>query len=274
MIQRILTALIVIPIILFLIFVCPFTWPFSVVVTITVLLGLVEFYSIMRKAGFRPYQNWGVTITALLCLISYNEINRSQESLRLHLIVMLLTVLILGVFFRRIFTRETSSSFSDISSTVLGVLYLGWLGNYLILIRQIPEKGAYYTFFLFLITWIYDAGAYFSGVFLGKHRFPFSISPRKTWEGFMGGLIVVFLAAMMIKYSLPALGFSYFHCGLLSFLLVLGGQAGDLAESAIKRSAGVKDSGTLVPGHGGILDRIDGLLFTAPIFYYYLQLVL
>jgi phosphatidate cytidylyltransferase len=244
-------------------------------ITIVVVLGLVEFYNLMESIGARPFRIMGIIIAVLLCLITYEEINRGEDNFRFHLVALLLTSLILVTFFRQIFRRNVTAAFLNISSTILGVYYLGWLGSYLILIRQIPEKGAYYTFFLFLVTWIYDAGAYLSGTLFGKHRFLFpEISPRKTWEGFVGGLITALLAAMLAKYYLPSLGISYLHCGFLSLLMVIGGQVGDLAESSLKRNAGVKDSGNLIPGHGGILDRIDGLLFTAPILYYYLLLIL
>lgn len=274
MIPRILSALIILPILLLIIFL-PFTFLFSLVITIVVVLGLVEFYNLMEGIGARPFRIMGIIMAVLLCLITFEEINRGEDNLRFHLVALLLTSLILVTFFRQIFRRNVAAAFSNISSTILGVYYLGWLGSYLILIRQIPEKGAYYTFFLFLVTWIYDAGAYLCGILFGKHRFLFpEISPRKTWEGFVGGLIIAFSAAMLAKYFLPSLEFSYLHCGFLSLLMVIGGQVGDLAESSLKRNAGVKDSGNLIPGHGGILDRIDGLLFTAPILYYYLLLIL
>ena len=148
------------------------------------------------------------------------------------------------------------------SFTVTGLLYIGLTLSYLVMTRLLPE-GEWLIIFLLLVTWAGDTGAYYVGTLCGQRPLAPRISPKKTTEGLIGGLAFATVAA----WFLPAL--SSLDCMMLALLLTGAGLWGDLAESAIKRSAGVKDSGGLLPGHGGMLDRIDSLLFTAPAFYYY-----
>lgn len=153
------------------------------------------------------------------------------------------------------------------SFTVTGLLYIGLTLSYLVLTRLLPE-GEWLVIFLLLVTWAGDTGAYYVGTLCGQHALAPQISPKKTVEGLIGGLAVAGIAAYLASWwFLPAL--SLLDCLLLALLLTGAGVWGDLVESAFKRSAGVKDSGGLLPGHGGMLDRIDSLLFTAPAFYYY-----
>ncbi|WP_455370649.1 phosphatidate cytidylyltransferase [Petrachloros mirabilis] len=149
-----------------------------------------------------------------------------------------------------------------------GMLYIGLPLSFLVAIRMLPE-GEWLIFFLLAITWAGDTGAYFAGTLLGQHPLAPKISPKKTVEGLVGGL----LAAMILAYAarwwfLP--DFSTVDCAVLAVLLTMTGLWGDLAESAIKRSVGAKDSGSVLPGHGGMLDRLDSLLFAGPAFYYYI----
>ena len=154
--------------------------------------------------------------------------------------------------------------------TITGLLYIGLTLSYLVLTRLLPE-GEWLIIFLLLITWAADTGAYYVGTLCGQHALAPRISPKKTVEGLIGGLVVATIAAYLARWwFLPAL--SPFDCLLLAGLLTGAGLWGDLVESAFKRSAGVKDSSGLLPGHGGMLDRIDSLLFTAPAFYYYVTL--
>ncbi len=156
------------------------------------------------------------------------------------------------------------------SFTVTGLLYIGLTLSYLVLTRLLPE-GEWFIIFLLLVTWAGDTGAYYVGTLCGQHALAPRISPKKTVEGLIGGMTVATIAAYVARWwFLPAL--SLFDCLILPLLLTGAGLWGDLVESAIKRSAGVKDSGGLLPGHGGMLDRIDSLLFTAPAFYYYVTL--
>jgi phosphatidate cytidylyltransferase len=139
------------------------------------------------------------------------------------------------------------------------------------LTRALPN-GELLIFFLLLVTWAGDTGAYYAGMSLGRRKLAPVISPNKTVEGLIGGLMLAVLAAVGARlWFLPS--FSLADCLATGLLLTGAGVLGDLAESALKRSAGVKDSGSLIPAHGGMLDRLDSLLFTAPAFYYYVTVV-
>jgi phosphatidate cytidylyltransferase len=154
---------------------------------------------------------------------------------------------------------------------VTGVLYIGLTLGCLLLTRALPE-GEFLVFFVVLVTWAGDTGAYISGKTMGRHPLAPVISPKKTVEGLIGGVVLALVVAALSRlWFLPAV--SLLDAVVLAALLTLAGLLGDLAESAIKRSVNQKDSGRLIPGHGGMLDRLDSLLFTAPCFYYYVTLV-
>lgn len=160
---------------------------------------------------------------------------------------------------------------ADTAVLGFGVLYVGLALGHLLLIRDL-QGGVFLLFFVVAVTWAGDTGAYFVGRTLGKRKLAPLISPNKTVEGLLGGAGLAVAVALLARFwFLPS--FSILDGVLLGLLLTAAGTAGDLTESALKRSAGVKDSGTLIPGHGGLLDRLDSLLFTAPVFYYYVVLV-
>jgi phosphatidate cytidylyltransferase len=156
---------------------------------------------------------------------------------------------------------------------VLATLYVGMLGGSLIRLRNDFAAGSKLIFFLLLVVWLGDAGAYYVGKNLGRHKLSPRISPKKTVEGLAGGIAVSIITALVIHFTffkeLPLL-----HAVISGVILSIAGVIGDLAESMWKRSAAVKDSGTLIPGHGGFLDRFDSIFFTAPILYSYWFLVL
>ena len=156
--------------------------------------------------------------------------------------------------------------------TVAPVLYFGWLSSHFVLLRAAPD-GREWLFFALFTVWITDSGAYFVGRAIGRHKLAPAISPGKTWEGAVGGAVAGFAAVAALATILdldPGAG----HVVALGLLVPLAAQVGDLAESALKRGLGVKDSSRLVPGHGGIADRLDSLLFAAPVVYYYLQWII
>jgi phosphatidate cytidylyltransferase len=155
----------------------------------------------------------------------------------------------------------------DTAITVFGVLYVGLTLSTLVSTRSLPA-GELLVFFVALVTWAGDTGAYYAGILWGTHLLAPSVSPKKTVEGLLGGMALATGSALLAQaWFLPQL--SSWDALVLGVLLTGSGVLGDLCESAIKRSAGVKDSGGILPGHGGMLDRLDSLLFTAPAFYYY-----
>ncbi|WP_447977289.1 phosphatidate cytidylyltransferase [Candidatus Nitrospira bockiana] len=167
--------------------------------------------------------------------------------------------------------RDLRHSFTDIAVIITGIFYVAFTLGHILLTRALPE-GVALTFFLVLVTWAADTGAYYAGVTLGRTKLAPLLSPNKTVEGLLGGVLLAIAAALVARaWFLPS--FTPWDAVTLGIVLTLAGLFGDLSESLLKRSAGVKDSGGLIPGHGGMLDRLDSLLFTAPTFYYYVALL-
>jgi len=160
---------------------------------------------------------------------------------------------------------DTQRALSDWLVTVGGVLYVGWLGSYLIPLRQIDQDWVFLALFA---TFANDTGAYFVGRAVGRRPLAPRISPGKTVEGSLGGLLCGVAAAVVLNYAL-GLDVNAGPLIPLAVLVPIAAQLGDLAESLLKRSTGVKDAGVLVPGHGGVLDRLDSVLFVVPMVYYY-----
>ncbi|MDP6183696.1 MAG: phosphatidate cytidylyltransferase [Gammaproteobacteria bacterium] len=152
---------------------------------------------------------------------------------------------------------------------VVGAFYIGGLGSVFVALRGFSE-GFIWVLLAFVAIWAYDTGAYLGGRFFGKHFFAPRISPKKTWEGVAAGAGAVLICVVIFEIVLPI---EAWHIPILSVLLAVAAQAGDLLESALKRVAGVKNSGSLIPGHGGILDRIDSLLLAGPVVYVYASFI-
>lgn len=159
----------------------------------------------------------------------------------------------------------------DAGITVFGIGYVGFTLSTLTATRSLP-LGEVFVFYVALVTWAADTGAYYAGTLWGRHLLAPSISPKKTIEGVVGGFMLALGASFLARESfLPQL--QLLDAAILGLVLTGAGLLGDLCESAIKRRTGVKDSGGILPGHGGMLDRLDSLLFTAPTFYYYVTVI-
>lgn len=236
---------------------------FSGVVVLAGALALFEFY---RLCFSDRSQSWliGIGLAGFAAVI-----------LGAHwpnIILPSLLATLIGIISVPLFSRAPlEQSLRDGAMTLFGVLYLGLTLGPLSMTRQLPQ-GEWLIFFLLLVTWASDTGAYYVGTLYGRHRLAPTISPKKSYEGLVGGLIGAIIAAYIIRWwflqELSAL-----DCLVLGTLLTITGLWGDLTESAMKRSVGIKDSGGILPGHGGMLDRLDSLLFTAPAFYYYVTMV-
>jgi len=180
-----------------------------------------------------------------------------------------LAVVVPGLYYLFRF-RDIPTVASRIAGTITGIVYAGFLTTYLAKLKLIdPKHGGDTVVLVLLVAWLADTGGYFAGRFLGKKKLYEAVSPKKTWAGAYGGL-----AGSLVGVAVLKLAFATYLTWLDVFLIAIPGgilgQLGDLAESLIKRSVGVKDSGALLPGHGGILDRIDAVLFIAPYVYTYL----
>jgi phosphatidate cytidylyltransferase len=233
---------------------------FFAVVAAALLIAGYEFFQMIQRVGHRPIIWLGL---ALIALFLFNAFARTALDREL-LTGALIASLILALFWHE---EDWLASWA---LTILGALYVGWLGACAILVRDLPN-GLIWTLSALVTVWANDTGAYFVGTRLGRHGFFTSISPKKTWEGAIGGSALATLT-MLVLGSFA--GLTLLQSLVFGFGISVAGTFGDLAESLLKRQTGVKDSGSIVPGHGGLLDRIDSLLFAAVFAYYFLTLVL
>ena len=239
--------------------------PFSflILVTVTTLVALVEFYRMLSAKGFPCWRWLGIACGGALPLTFY------VGGIAHHGAVAALVMLsfLVGLCVR----QELVISFQSLAFTLLGTFYVGWLFSYVVLLRMFIN-GPNYVFFIFGVVWLGDAAALVSGRLFGRHKLAPRLSPGKTIEGAIGGFLGSLCGATLGGRWL--LGhFTLTQCVAIGCLLAVLGQLGDLSESLLKRSSGVKDSGVLIPGHGGILDKVDGILFGAPVLYYYVLYV-
>jgi len=181
--------------------------------------------------------------------------------------ILIASMLVLGVW--EIFAAKIEVGFPGLAAQCFAILILGGVGSFVFLLRGLPH-GSWWVVILFAFNWLYDAGAYFGGRWFGKHALAPGISPKKTVEGVVGGLLTNLVIGQIIFFTLLPRELGFSAVGFAAWLLVQGllAQAGDLVESLIKRWSGLKDSAGFIPGHGGILDKIDSAFLTAPILYW------
>jgi phosphatidate cytidylyltransferase len=238
-----------------------------------------EFYKICEARGLSSYKVWGVIGTVALISGSWLFYRRPERlQLSSDFDVLILLVFALGVFIRQFPQRLNAHGIETMAVTLFGLMYVAWLGNFITRINFATAHGRFWVLYLVVVTKFTDIGAYLTGSSVGRHKMIPRISPKKTWEGTIGGLVFALGGSILCLHvlwdELGADGMKMSHTIVLG--LLLGGAAviGDLAESLVKREAGVKDSSTILPGHGGCLDMMDSLLFTAPLLYVYMRLVL
>ncbi|HLB25673.1 MAG TPA: phosphatidate cytidylyltransferase [Nitrospirota bacterium] len=269
--KRILTAAVGIPLMYLLVQHAPPVY-FFIFIAAGVLVGLYEFYRMFKNSGYQPQTLLGMT-TGLMVVAGFyiGSVTESEIAYVFSPDVMVAFAFVAALLFRLFSARESGGAMVDVALTFTGVIYVAWLSAYFILLRDWRVggiDGRDLVFFLMVVTWATDTGAYYTGTLAGKHKLYPKISPKKSWEGAFGGLALAVAAAVGCKYwfyhELPL------HDAVtLGVVLGIVGQVGDLAESMIKRSARIKDSGGIFPGHGGYLDRVDSLLLNAPALYYY-----
>ena len=232
---------------------------FSIFVAIGILLAQYEYYRLHFPQRFSPPVGLGL-LSGLLITTGFAVpvFLPAPATITFIIMAMLLSHVLSG--------RDLKTGLFDTAVVAFGVFYIAWLLGHLIPIHQLAN-GPFLIFFLFLVTWANDTAAYYTGTLMGQHPMAPLISPKKTWEGAVGGLLGSVAAAFACRaWFLESLGLS--ETVWLGLLIGVAAPLGDLCESALKRSAGVKDSGGLIPGHGGMLDRVDSLIFTTPVFYY------
>ena len=268
-------------------------WPLAALLAITAALGARELFQMARATGLTPFDGVGSAIAGLIPLLVHARILRLYEpdgrlgALSVAALV-ILVVIALAIWMRGVSGKPLTA----VAVTIIGAVYTGGMLSFAYAIRYHPYASAPTSGSLFnlpsgglllllpvLVTWASDIGAYAVGRTMGKHKLIPSVSPGKTVEGSIGGLAASMLVAWAYtRFALhPShLGFRYQPMGALAFGIIVSvaAQIGDLAESLFKREAGVKDSSHLIPGHGGVLDRFDSLLFVMPVAFVLLNYML
>lgn len=263
--NRLLMTILFVP--LFILFIVWGGLPFFFLISVIALMGLFEFYRIMETRQTKP-----LTFLGLLMAIGLLLAISLPRTLSLVIAVSVMVTLLCQM--RR---NDLPRAITNCAMTIFGLLYVAGLLGHLIVLRNL-EGGRSLVLTVWFITWIGDSGAFAIGKSWGKHKLLPRISPHKTVEGMIGGVGSAILASFIAYFTLRALfksvPFPISHSFLLGLTLGIVGILGDLSESLLKRDAKVKDSGENVPGHGGILDTFDSLLFTAPVMYYYAKFIL
>jgi phosphatidate cytidylyltransferase len=268
-IARILTAVVLLPILIASIIIPQLALLFVLLAAVALVVALLEFWMLARKQQIRADPVAGVLgASALFTVLYFTEPHRPPDLKAIVIVLILLTVcsLVAAMLRGAPFERMIGSS----GVTVLGVMYIVLLGGHLVAVRTgfAPLLSKHLLAFFFLVLMGSDSAAYYGGRAFGKHKLAPTVSPGKTWEGAVAGMLAsLLLAAASHYWFFPELPLRF---GLpLAALMNVVGILGDLTESALKRSAGAKDTAQILPGHGGMLDRIDSLLFNAPLIYYF-----
>ena len=227
--------------------------------------GLYEFFSMIQKKGILTYKYFGTAIGLIIPLsIFYRfELTKGWE-------LLFIVGALISFFILQITKKNNTEAVLSISTTIFGIVYVSWLFSFLVRIRLLAD-GSMLLAALILITKLSDIGALLVGMKWGKTALIPRISPKKSFEGLIGALVFGVLGAFVSKSFLPPLAiFSYGHLIFMGLSIAMIAQLGDISESLIKRDCMTKDAGKVIPGIGGILDLIDSLLFTAPVFYLYM----
>jgi phosphatidate cytidylyltransferase len=281
--KRVATAIALIPVVVGLVLAAPTSW-LAMVLALLILLALFEYFALGEAIGHRAYKFWTAFCACLLVFVQYLAAVENEhslgEGLSIHrfigrfavptpnisdaLFIFLTGIAVLTLATRRPMVEALPAA--GISSS--GLLLVALPLTYAIRLQGISPGGRYLLFFALVITWVGDTAAYFVGRAVGRHPFAPHLSPKKTWEGSLASFAGSLLAGLAMARS-GAINVSPGHLLGMAAAGNVAGQMGDLLESAYKRSAGVKDSGSLLPGHGGILDRIDALILTFPVVWYY-----
>ena len=268
--QRILTAVVALPILIASILIPWLWWLFVALAAAAMVIALWEFYLLAKKLKLKPDAAAGYLAGAAMITVA-TLTPQSDPGINVLLFMFVIIVLTAGTLIAATLRGAPfDTMIASSGATILGVLYIPLLGSHLVSLRTGFDQtlSAHLLSFFFLVLMGSDTGAYYVGRAFGKHKLAPSISPGKTWEGAIGGVLAAlamaalahfwFFRELPLKYILP-----------LAVIMTVVGVLGDLAESALKRGAGAKDAANILPGHGGLLDRLDSLLFNAPLIYYF-----
>jgi len=269
--KRVLVAVILLPIGLALIFLGG--WAYTVLIALILGLAAAEFARLFRKGGYQPADFLMIATAAILAL------GRGWQGFALDGLIIGLFILACMTYHLVAYERGRDQAATDFAISLAGGMYLGFIGAYLVSLRQLPE-GLWWVLLALPAVWLADTGAYFIGRSFGRHKMSKRLSPKKSWEGYFAGI-----AFSMLGTALLALLWQYLagrwpqilpsatlitplNGAILGLIISILTPLGDLGESMIKRQFGEKDSGTLLPGHGGVFDRIDSWLWAGIISYF------
>ena len=257
---------------------------FYVLISVVGLIALWEFYGMLDHKGLPNFKITAMICGAAMLVGSFYYFSHYGPARSYDYEMAVLLFFLLTVFTRQMFDGlRDDAPLRTMAYTLFGLLYVLWLYNFITKIVYVTPRlpngsvtGQFYVFYCIAITKFSDMGAYLTGSAIGRHPLIPHISPKKTWEGFVGALAFSLLASVGLFELMPGhlSVLTLTHSIVLGLLLGFAAVIGDLAESIVKRSTGVKDSGNMLPGIGGALDLIDSLLFTAPLLFFYLRLVI
>src|SRR5437870_2709364 len=257
---------------------------FWILISVFVMFWLCEFYGMLDHKVLSIFNITGMLFVSVMLAVSFYYVSKLGTSCSYDFEVTVLLFFLLTMFGRQMFARlRHDEPLQTMAYTLFGLLYVLWLYNFITKIVYLTPRsstgqltGQFYVLYLIAVTKFADMGAYLTGSAIGRHLMVPHISAKKTWEGFCGAIGFALLCSLalfkLMPGHLPAL--TWTHATVLGLLLGVAAVLGDLAESIIKRSTDVKDSGNLLPGIGGALDLLDSLLFTAPLLFFYLRLVI
>lgn len=232
-------------------------------------LALREFYSLCKIAGFSPQVNAGLLTGAVIFVLSFFVANQSITYAGFYFLLPLIYAIPVYELFRR-----KEHTMANIALTGFGITFVS-IPFSMLNFLAFPEFEGFKVYnhglliSLFLLVWAGDSGAYIFGVRFGRHKLFERISPKKSWEGLFGGILTAIITAWILNFIFPQ--YNIILLIVMAVVVVLSGTLGDLVESMLKRSIGVKDSGRFMPGHGGLLDRFDSILLASPVIYFVFQ---
>jgi len=245
------------------------SFTFAVLFLTISVLALLEFYTLCQVAGFSPQVYPGLITGAVIFILSYFVANQSITYAAFYFLLPLIYAIPVYELF-----RKKENTMANIALTGFGITFVS-IPFAMLNFLAFPEFEGYKVYdhglliSLFVLVWAGDSGAYIIGVRYGRHRLFERISPKKSWEGLFGGIITAMIVAWILNFIFPQ--YNIILMLVMAIVVVIVGTLGDLVESMIKRSIGVKDSGRFMPGHGGLLDRFDSILLATPVIYFVFQ---
>lgn len=283
-IKRVLSAVVALPVYVFTIVTdLGQSIPMLACSLIVTLACLYEYYSITDRgeegrAFVKTGMVFALVVNVVMYLFAYGKLygySRYIPAFDARVVLGVISVFMVAMMALQLFTRPLKGAAYSMGVTLFGVLYIVFFFSHVILLKSLAD-GVYYIILLNIVVMLNDTMAYFGGVLFGKHKTGFPVSPNKSWEGYFSGLLFSVLAMVITNEVYAAFFdrhlFGMIEAVLLGVALSVLGNLGDLIESAVKRDGSIKDSGSIIPGHGGMWDVFDALIFSMPLFYYYLML--